>query len=82
MSKLFSPATYRGMTLKNRVIVAPMFQYSAQHGFANDWHLVERGPVEAREGGLYVVRPCFHRHPRCVSKPQHHQGHLAGCRLW
>jgi 2,4-dienoyl-CoA reductase-like NADH-dependent reductase (Old Yellow Enzyme family) len=38
MSKLFSPITLRELTLKNRITVAPMCQYSARHGFANDWH--------------------------------------------
>ncbi|MCA3559732.1 MAG: NADH:flavin oxidoreductase/NADH oxidase [Aestuariivirga sp.] len=55
MSKLFSPVTYRGMTLKNRVIVAPMCQYSAQHGFANDWHLVHLGRFALGSFSLVIV---------------------------
>lgn len=43
MSKLFSPLTIKGVTLKNRIVVSPMCQYSAQDGFANDWHLVHLG---------------------------------------
>ena len=43
MSKLFSPVTYRGMTLKNRVIVSPMAQYSAHDGMPTDYHLVHLG---------------------------------------
>jgi NADPH2 dehydrogenase len=38
MSALFSPITLRGLTLPNRVMVAPMCQYSAVDGEANDWH--------------------------------------------
>ncbi|UVC11285.1 NADH:flavin oxidoreductase/NADH oxidase [Rhizobium sp. TH2] len=38
MSQLFSPITFRELTLKNRITVAPMCQYTARHGFANDWH--------------------------------------------
>lgn len=53
MSKLFSPVTYRGMTLKNRAIVAPMCQYSARHGLANDWHLVHLGRFAL--GGFSLV---------------------------
>ncbi|MFO1133218.1 MAG: NADH:flavin oxidoreductase/NADH oxidase [Hyphomicrobiales bacterium] len=53
MSKLFTPVTYRGVTLKNRVIVAPMCQYSARHGFANDWHLVHLGRFAL--GGFSLV---------------------------
>jgi NADPH2 dehydrogenase len=38
MSALFSPITLRGLTLPNRIMVAPMCQYSAANGEANDWH--------------------------------------------
>jgi 2,4-dienoyl-CoA reductase-like NADH-dependent reductase (Old Yellow Enzyme family) len=38
MSALFSPITLRGLTLPNRIMVAPMCQYSADEGAANDWH--------------------------------------------
>jgi 2,4-dienoyl-CoA reductase-like NADH-dependent reductase (Old Yellow Enzyme family) len=43
MPSLFEPLTLRGLTLKNRIVVSPMCQYSAQDGFANDWHLVHLG---------------------------------------
>jgi 2,4-dienoyl-CoA reductase-like NADH-dependent reductase (Old Yellow Enzyme family) len=43
MSLLFSPLTIKGITLKNRIIVSPMCQYSSVDGFANDWHLVHLG---------------------------------------
>jgi 2,4-dienoyl-CoA reductase-like NADH-dependent reductase (Old Yellow Enzyme family) len=43
MSTLFTPLTLRGLTLKNRIVVSPMCQYSAHDGFANDWHLVHLG---------------------------------------
>lgn len=43
MSLLFSPLTIKNITLKNRIIVSPMCQYSAADGFANDWHLVHLG---------------------------------------
>ncbi len=35
---LFSPLTLRGLTLKNRIVVAPMCQYSAKDGHLTDWH--------------------------------------------
>lgn len=38
MSPLFTPLTLRGLTLKNRLVLSPMCQYSARHGAANDWH--------------------------------------------
>ena len=43
MVKLFEPLALRGITLKNRIVVSPMCQYSAEDGFANDWHLVHLG---------------------------------------
>jgi len=43
MSILLSPLNIKNVTLKNRIIVSPMCQYSAEDGFANDWHLVHLG---------------------------------------
>jgi 2,4-dienoyl-CoA reductase-like NADH-dependent reductase (Old Yellow Enzyme family) len=40
---LFAPFTQRSVTLRNRVVVSPMCQYSAKEGLANDWHLVHLG---------------------------------------
>lgn len=37
-SPLFSTFTLRDLTLKNRLTVSPMCQYSARHGVVNDWH--------------------------------------------
>ena len=42
-SKLLSPLTIKEITLKNRITISPMCQYSAVDGFANDWHLVHYG---------------------------------------
>jgi len=40
---LFSPLKIRDITLKNRIGVSPMCQYSSVDGFADDWHLVHLG---------------------------------------
>jgi 2,4-dienoyl-CoA reductase-like NADH-dependent reductase (Old Yellow Enzyme family) len=40
---LFAPLTQRGVTLRNRIVVSPMCQYTARDGLANDWHLVHLG---------------------------------------
>jgi anthraniloyl-CoA monooxygenase len=40
---MFTPYTVRGLTLKNRVLVSPMAQYSAQDGLVGDYHLVHLG---------------------------------------
>jgi len=43
VDSLFSPLTLRGITLKNRIAVSPMCQYSSIDGLASDWHLVHLG---------------------------------------
>ena len=43
MSKLFSPLQMRSLTLRNRIFVSPMCQYSCQDGLPNDWHMVHLG---------------------------------------
>lgn len=43
MSNLFSTLSIGNLTLKNRIVVSPMCQYSSVDGFANDWHLVHLG---------------------------------------
>src|SRR5579883_1643242 len=40
---LFQPLSLRSLTLRNRIAVSPMCQYSSQDGFATDWHLVHLG---------------------------------------
>ena len=40
---LFSPLTMRSVTLRNRIVVSPMCEYSSVDGFANDWHVVHLG---------------------------------------
>ena len=49
---LFSPLSLRGVTLKNRVVISPMCQYSACDGIANDWHLVHLGQFATGGAGL------------------------------
>ena len=55
MSKLMSPITLRDLTLRNRTVVAPMCQYSAKDGFANDWHFVHLGRFAIGGFGLVVL---------------------------
>lgn len=50
---LFSPLTLRSVTLRNRIGVSPMCQYSATDGLANDWHLVHL--VSRAIGGAGLV---------------------------
>ncbi len=55
MSQLFSPFPLRGLTLRNRTVVAPMCQYSARYGVANDWHLVHLGRFAIGGFGLVIL---------------------------
>jgi len=52
---LLSPLTIRGVTLRNRIVMSPMCQYSATDGLANDWHLVHLGSRAAGGVGLVIV---------------------------
>ena len=54
MPKLFEPFALRGVTLKNRIAVSPMCQYSSVDGFANDWHLVHLGGRAVGGAGLII----------------------------
>jgi 2,4-dienoyl-CoA reductase-like NADH-dependent reductase (Old Yellow Enzyme family) len=52
---LLSPLTIRGVTLRNRIVVSPMCQYSSVDGLADDWHLVHLGSRAAGGAGLVFV---------------------------
>ncbi|MHB1072848.1 MAG: NADH:flavin oxidoreductase/NADH oxidase [Gemmatimonadaceae bacterium] len=52
---LFTPLTLRSLTLKNRVVVSPMCQYSSVDGFADDWHLVHLGQFATGGAGLVIT---------------------------
>ncbi len=51
---LFSPLPLRSVTLRNRIAVSPMCQYSAVDGHATDWHLVHLGSRAVGGAGLVV----------------------------
>lgn len=55
MTHLFDPLNLRDVTLRNRIGVPPMCQYSAIDGLANDWHLVHYGARAAGGAGLIIV---------------------------
>lgn len=52
---LFEPITLRGLTLPNRVVVAPMCQYSAADGTMGDWHLMNLGSYAVGGPGLILI---------------------------
>jgi anthraniloyl-CoA monooxygenase len=51
---MFTPFRLRGVTLKNRVVVSPMAQYSAADGIAGDYHLMHLG-ARAMGGAALVM---------------------------
>ena len=55
MSALFSPYALRDITLRNRVVVSPMCEYSSVDGFANDWHVVHLGSRAVGGAGLVLT---------------------------
>ena len=52
MTQLFEPLAIRGVTLRNRIAVSPMCQYSCTNGLANDWHFVHLGSRAVGGAGL------------------------------
>jgi 2,4-dienoyl-CoA reductase-like NADH-dependent reductase (Old Yellow Enzyme family) len=55
MPHLFEPLTLRGITLRNRIGVSPMCQYSYQDGFSNDWQVIHLGARAAGGAGLIIA---------------------------
>ncbi|MFV5696912.1 NADH:flavin oxidoreductase/NADH oxidase [Flavobacterium sp. ZT3R17] len=53
-AQLFSPLQIKNTTLKNRIVISPMCQYSATDGFASDWHLVHLGSRASGGAGLII----------------------------
>jgi 2,4-dienoyl-CoA reductase-like NADH-dependent reductase (Old Yellow Enzyme family) len=54
-SKLFSTLQIKSLTLKNRIAISPMCQYSATDGFATNWHLVHLGS-RASGGAALIIQ--------------------------
>lgn len=54
-SVLFEPITLRALEIPNRIVVAPMCQYSAQDGVPGNWHLVHLGQFAVSGAGLTFV---------------------------
>jgi 2,4-dienoyl-CoA reductase-like NADH-dependent reductase (Old Yellow Enzyme family) len=52
---LLSPLRLRDVTLRNRIAVSPMCEYSSRDGFANDWHLVHLGSRAVGGAGLVLT---------------------------
>ena len=55
MSALFSPIQLRSLALPNRIMVAPMCQYSADNGEANDWHFTHMNTMALSGAAMFCI---------------------------
>ncbi|AXB78179.1 NADH:flavin oxidoreductase/NADH oxidase [Novosphingobium sp. P6W] len=55
MAKLFEPITLGDLTLSNRIVIAPMCQYSAEDGRMTDWHAVHLGNLAQSGAALLTI---------------------------
>jgi 2,4-dienoyl-CoA reductase-like NADH-dependent reductase (Old Yellow Enzyme family) len=55
MSALFSPIKLRGLALANRIMVAPMCQYSAENGEATDWHFTHINTLALSGAAMFCI---------------------------
>src|SRR6201995_983587 len=55
MPQLFEPLQIGALALANRIVVAPMCQYSASEGSATDWHLIHLGQLSQSGAGLLII---------------------------
>lgn len=52
---LFQPVSVGALTLPNRIVIAPMCQYSAENGCMTDWHLIHLGHLALSGAGLLTI---------------------------
>ncbi|TDK35460.1 NADH:flavin oxidoreductase/NADH oxidase [Rhizobium deserti] len=52
---LFTPLRVRNLELQNRIVIAPMCQYSAENGCMTDWHLIHLGQLALSGAGLLTI---------------------------
>ncbi|MCT2399369.1 NADH:flavin oxidoreductase/NADH oxidase [Novosphingobium mangrovi (ex Huang et al. 2023)] len=55
MAKLFEPITIGNLTLSNRIVIAPMCQYSAEDGRMTDWHAIHLGNLALSGAGILTI---------------------------
>ncbi|RYC31685.1 NADH:flavin oxidoreductase/NADH oxidase [Lichenibacterium minor] len=55
MSQLFQPLRIGSLDLDNRIVIAPMCQYSADEGRATDWHTMHLGTLALSGAGLLIT---------------------------
>ena len=55
MSALFTPFQVGSLNMRNRIVIAPMCQYSAEDGCATDWHTIHLGNLALSGAGLLII---------------------------
>lgn len=55
MAKLFEKMQLGNLTLNNRIIIAPMCQYSSENGKATSWHMMHLGTLSHSGAGLLII---------------------------
>ncbi len=55
MANLLTPIEIKDLTLKNKIITSPMCMYSANDGFANDWHFVHYSTRAIGGAGMVML---------------------------
>jgi 2,4-dienoyl-CoA reductase-like NADH-dependent reductase (Old Yellow Enzyme family) len=55
MSQLFTPTSIGPLSLPNRIVIAPMCQYSADEGKMTDWHIMHLGQMAMSGAGLLII---------------------------
>ena len=55
MSALFTPYRLGSLELRNRIVIAPMCQYTADEGRATDWHVIHLGNLALSGAGLLII---------------------------
>ena len=55
MSALFTPYSLRTLLVPNRIVIAPMCQYSCEQGEANTWHLIHLGNLALSGAGMLCI---------------------------
>lgn len=55
MAKLFTPLKLGNLELSNRIVIAPMCMYSAEHGKMTDWHIQHLGSMTQSGAGMLFI---------------------------
>ena len=70
--RLFEPLELRSLTLKNRIVIEPMTQFSTSDGVAGDWHIMHLGQFAVSGAAMVLSESCYieaiaRNHPNCLA---------------